>query len=202
MEWLPAWLGNPLLWEGIAVLLALAYLLLATRENILCWYCALASTAIYSVLFLDVSLLMESALNVYYMVMAVYGWYQWNSGGEQHQGVSIRRLALSQHVLLITATVALSAVSGFFLSEHSSAVWPYVDSLTTWFSVVTTYMVARKILENWLYWIVIDAVSIPLYIDRGLQLTALLFVAYIAIAVYGYVSWHRHFVQQSASAHA
>ena len=68
-------------WEAFAVFLAIAYLLLAVRENILCWYCALFSTAIYIFLFWNVSLLMESALNVYYLLMAVYGWYQWKYGG-------------------------------------------------------------------------------------------------------------------------
>jgi len=100
-----------------------------------------------------------------------------------------------QHALIITAIVILSIVSGYLLNEHSTAAWPYVDSFTTWASVITTYLVARKYLQNWLYWIVIDAVSVPLYIDRGLNLTALLFFAYIIIAVIGYFSWLGHFRQ-------
>ena len=94
---------------------------------------------------------------------------------------------------MITAIVVLSSVSGYLLGEHSTAAWPYVDSFTTWASVITTYLVARKYLQNWLYWIVIDAVSVPLYIDRGLNLTALLFVAYVVIAVVGYFKWRDHF---------
>ena len=90
-----------------------------------------------------------------------------------------------------TDTVLL--VSGWLLSQHTSAAWPYVDSFTTWASVFTTYLVARKYLQNWLYWIVIDAVSVPLYIERGLSLTALLFAAYIVIAVLGYISWRNHY---------
>jgi nicotinamide mononucleotide transporter len=86
----------------------------------------------------------------------------------------------------------LSVTSGYLLSEHSHAAWPYVDSFTTWASVISTYLVTRKYLQNWLYWIVIDAVSVPLYIERGLSLTALLFVAYIVIAVVGYFSWRGH----------
>ena len=82
--------------------------------------------------------------------------------------------------------------SGYLLAENTTAVWPYVDAFTTWGSVVTTFMVARKILENWLYWIVIDSVSIFLYIDRGLYLTALLFVAYVVIVIIGFFNWKRH----------
>ena len=183
--------------EVTAVVFAMAYLLLAVRENVLCWLFAFLSTAIYTVLFWDVSLLMESALNVYYMVMAVYGWYQWTRGGtngdELPHALAVRSMSGSHHVWVIAAIVVLSSVSGYLLGEHSSAAWPYVDSFTTWASVITTYLVTRKYLQNWLYWIVIDAVSVPLYIDRGLNLTALLFVAYVVIAVVGYLKWRDHF---------
>ena len=182
--------------EVAAVVFAMAYLLLAVRENVLCWLFAFLSTAIYTVLFWDVSLLMESALNVYYMAMAVYGWYQWTrggtNGGDEPHALAIRSMSGQQHALVITAIAILCIVSGYLLSEHSSAAWPYVDSFTTWASVITTYLVARKYLQNWLYWIVIDTVSIPLYIDRGLNLTALLFVAYVVIAVIGYFKWREH----------
>lgn len=183
-------------WEAVAVIFAIAYLLLAVKENILCWLFALLSTAIYTILFWDVSLLMESALNVYYMAMAVYGWQQWTRGGSNgdsgSRALAIRPMSVMQHVIVIAAVTILTLVSGYLLGEHSSAAWPYVDSFTTWASVITTYLVARKYLENWLYWIVIDTVSIPLYIDRGLNLTALLFVAYVVIAVIGYFKWRDH----------
>jgi len=183
-------------WEVAAVIFAIAYLLLAVREKVLCWLFAFISTAIYTVLFWDVSLLMDSALNVYYMAMAVYGWHQWTRGGANGGGqhaLAVRTMSGRQHLLVITAIAVLSMVSGYLLSEHSNAAWPYVDSFTTWASVITTYLVTRKYLQNWLYWIVIDAVSVPLYIDRGLGLTALLFAAYIIIAFFGYFSWRAHF---------
>ena len=184
-------------WEVAAVIFAIAYLLLAVRENILCWLFAFLSTVIYTVLFWDVSLLMESALNVYYMAMAVYGWYQWTHGGhngsDEPHALAVQSMSARQHALVIAMIAVLTTVSGYLLGEHSSAAWPYVDSFTTWASVITTYLVTRKYLQNWLYWIVIDTVSIPLYIDRGLGLTALLFAAYVVIAVFGYISWQRHF---------
>ncbi len=183
--------------EVTAVVFAMAYLLLAVRENVLCWLFAFLSTAIYTVLFWDVSLLMESALNVYYMAMAVYGWHQWTHGGsngdDRPHALAVRSMSGAQHAMVITGIAVLSFVSGYLLSEHSSAAWPYIDSFTTWASVITTYLVARKYLQNWLYWVVIDTVSVPLYIDRGLNLTALLFVAYVVIAVVGYFKWREHF---------
>ena len=192
-------LANMSPWETIAVVLAIAYLLLATRENLLCWYCAFVSTAIYTALFWDVNLLMDSGLNVYYMGMAVYGWYQWRFGGAQHDGVAIRTLPVSNHVTIIASIVALTAISGLLLSENTDAAWPYVDSFTTWASVITTVMVARKILENWLYWFVIDAISVPLYLERELYLTAVLFITYLVIVIIGFLSWRQRYVKQNVA---
>ncbi len=188
-------------WEWLAVLLAIAYLLLALRENSLCWYCALASTAIYTGLFWDVSLLMESALNVYYMAMAIYGWYLWRHGkGQGDEGsVEISRWPLQRHLLAWGVIGGLTIVSGSLLANNTDAALPYLDSFTTWGGVLTTWMVARKILENWLYWMVIDSVSIFLYVDRGLHLTSLLFVAYVIIVVFGYFSWRKRLVNREST---
>ena len=190
------------LWEGVAVVLAIAYLLLAARENILCWYCALLTSAIYTALFWQVSLFMESVLNIYYMVMAVYGWQQWRYGGTNDAGARIRTLSGSNHCWIIGIVLLLSLVNGYWLSHHTSAAWPYVDAFMTWASVITTWMVARKILENWIYWMVIDSLSIPLYINRGLYLTAILFVGYVIIVVFGYLGWRRHYLAGNAVASA
>ena len=185
--------------EAAAVILAIAYLLLATRENILCWPCALLSTAIYTVLFWNVSLLMEALLNIYYMAMAVYGWRQWRCGGKAQTGVGIRTLSVKKHGMIIALILLMTLTSGYLLSRYSTAAWPYVDSLTTWASIITTVMVARKILENWIYWFVIDSISIPLYIERGLIPTALLFAGYLLIVVYGYCSWRQRFYNENAT---
>lgn len=178
-------------WELCAVILAIAYLLLIMRENIWGWICALISTAIYTVLFWEVSLLMDSALNVYYMGMAVYGWMHWKLGGKEHHGVSITQWRAATHIAAIGLILLATLVSGYLLAQNTQAAWPYLDSFTTWASVLTTYMVAKKVLENWLYWIVIDAVALALYIDRGLYLTALLFFAYLIICVFGYLGWKK-----------
>jgi len=187
-------------WETLAVVLAIAYLLLAVGEHISCWYCAFISTAIYVFLFWNVSLLMESALNVFYMAMAIYGWQQWKYGGRKKSGVPISTLGLRQNILIIGGILVITLVSGSLLSQHSDAAWPYVDSFTTWASVITTVMVAKKILENWLYWLVIDSISIPLYVDRGLYPTAMLFVAYLIIVIFGYIKWRRHYLEQQSLA--
>ena len=183
-------------WELLAVILALLYLLLAMKERIECWYAAFISTGIYIYLFWDVSLLMESALQIYYLAMAVYGWWQWRKQSEQDEDLTIHTWSMPQHALVAVSIVILTVVSGYFLSENTSAALPYLDSFTTWGAVVTTYMVTKKVLENWLYWIVIDGVSVFLYLDRGLYLTAVLFLLYVIMVVFGFLQWLPRYREQ------
>jgi len=180
-------------WELCAVVLGIAYLLLAMRESPGCWYAAFASTAIFLVLFWQVGLLMESALQVYYLAMAVYGWWHWQHGSDDQQPLTISSWGGRQHLLAASTVLVMAAASGWLLQQYSGAALPYLDSFTTWGSIVTTWMVARKILENWLYWLLIDSVSIYLYIDRELYLTALLFAAYLVIVLFGYRQWLLHY---------
>ena len=180
----------------LAVLLGVAYLLLAMRERIACWYAAFVSTAIYLWLFWQVGLLMESALQVYYLLMAVYGWYSWRGGVQQDTVLRISTWPLRRHLLVIGGVLLLSSVSGALLAHYTQARLPYLDSFTTWGSLVTTWMVARKLLENWLYWVCIDSLSIYLYLDRELYLTALLFALYVVIVIFGFIEWLRHYRTQ------
>ena len=182
-------------WEVPAVVLAILYLVLAARENIWCWAAAFVSTAIYVYVFFDVNLFLESALQIYYLGMAVYGWYQWRPT-DQSSTLPISTWSLKKHSVVIATTGAIVVTSGYLLSENTTAALPYVDAFTTWYAVVTTYMVTKKILENWGYWFVIDSVSVYLYYSRGLYLTALLFVAYLVIIVFGYVKWKKEYDQQ------
>lgn len=184
--------------ETVAVVLSIAYLVLAMKENSLCWYCAFFSTAIYVLIFGDVSLYMESALNGYYMAMAIYGWYQWQRGGTKNQGIALSVWSAGQHFMAIGLIVLATVTSGYLLSVTTEARLPYIDSFTTWASILTTVMVARKVLENWLYWIVIDSVSIFLYLDRELYQTAAMFGLYLVLATLGYFAWRKNYLEQNA----
>ena len=183
--------------ETLAVFLGIGYLLLAMRESSLCWYCAFFSTALYVWIFGDVSLYMESALNVYYMAMAIYGWLQWQRGGADKSGVKIIRWTARQHILGVAIILVASVTSGYLLSSNTAAKLPYLDSFTTWGSIFTTIMVAQKVLENWLYWIVINSVSIYLYIDRGLDQTAAMFFLYLGLATIGFLMWKKAYDTQN-----
>jgi nicotinamide mononucleotide transporter len=185
------WLALTSAWELVAVILALAYLLLAVRRSLWCWLAALVSSAIYLVLMLQVKLYMQSALQVFYVGMAVYGYFEWRKGRDAAGEVQIARWSARTHWLVIGAVVAISGLNGWLLARSTDAAWPYLDSFVTWGSVITTVMVARRVIENWLYWIVVDGIAAYVYFRQGLNPTGLLFVVYIGIVIHGYWVWRR-----------
>lgn len=176
-------------WEALAVVLAVAYLVLAIRQNIWCWAAAALSTLIFLFVMYGAGLYMESALQLFYLAMAGYGWWQWRGGVHGSRELQVTTWPARHHLIALSAVAVLVAASGGLLHRFTEAALPFWDSLTTWGAVVATFMVARKILENWVYWFVIDAISVGLYTARGLNLTALLFVAYLVMIVIGYRSW-------------
>jgi nicotinamide mononucleotide transporter len=137
----------------------------------------------------------ESGLNVFYAAIAVYGWYQWRYGGQAPGGAAavlpIGTWPLRTHVLALGGIALAGAAVGWLLHRYTAAAFPYADSWVTVASIVTTYMVARKIIENWPYWLVIDSVSLYLYVLRGLNLYAALFALYLVLVVIGWYRWRR-----------
>ena len=185
--------------ELIAVALAVLYLLLAVKENLYCWHAAFFSTLIFLYLFWQVQLYMESALQVFYLFMAIYGWWQWRRIHADDKQLKIQRWSRSRHGLIIGAVLVLSGASGLSLTHYTNAQLPYLDAFTTWDSIAATYMVTQKVLENWAYWLMIDTVSIYLYLDRALYFTALLFLIYILIIGYGWYRWQQRYAQQAVA---
>ena len=175
--------------EWIAVALALAYLVFAVRQHIACWFFAAASSAIFLWLFARAGLAMQSLLQLFYIAMAAYGWYSWRGGRSSSQeSRPVVRWPLRRHLAAV-AGILLVSTSAWVWAAGDSASVRYVDAVTAWGSVLATWLVARKVLENWLYWIVLDLMAAGLYWSQDLLATALLFVLYSAIAVHGYRSW-------------
>lgn len=185
-------------WEAVAAGLGLAYLLLAVRRSLWCWLCAFISTAIYLVLFAQAKLYMQSALNVFYLAMAIYGFIEWRRGRSDEGEVLVRSWPLHMHLLAAVLIAAATGINGWLLAHNTDAVAPYLDSFVTWSSVVTTWMVARRLIENWLYWVVIDSLAAYLYFSQQLLVTALLFVLYVGIVIHGYFRWQRQRELQAA----
>ncbi|MDX3773475.1 nicotinamide riboside transporter PnuC [Chromatiaceae bacterium AAb-1] len=187
--------------ELLAVLLALAYVLLAMKQSLWCWPAALLSTLLYVHIMWHSALLSDALLQVYYAGMAVYGWWRWQQLRQPHhqnKGM-VCEWPWSRHCLLISCTFLAGLVLGQLMASYTHADFAYLDAQTTCFSIVATFLVARKLVSNWLYWVVIDAVSIYVYLQKNLYFTTVLFMLYTLIAVIGYFAWLRHYRQQSGT---
>ena len=171
--------------ESVAVLFSILYVILAAKENIWCWAAAIISVSLYVYIFYTVQLYPETGLQIFYFIMAIVGYYMWNKQDKER----IKEWSETKHLLIIFIGAIFTFFMGFYFSTYTDSQMPIIDSFTTVFSIIATYMVIKKVLGNWLYWIVIDAVSVYIYFNRDLHLTSLLFVAYTIIAVFGYFAW-------------
>ena len=177
--------------EIFAVSSAISYLILAAKEDVRCWYAALFSSLLYMYIMYTAGLIMESFLQIFYICMAIYGWYIWSNKINVEQELKITSWKKQYHLYAIIIVTLLAIISGFLLEKYTQAALPFLDAFTTWGAIITTYMVAKKIIENWIYWFVIDSISIYLFISRELYLTALLFLIYLIIIIFGYRSWRK-----------
>lgn len=190
-------LFTPIL-EWVAVFSGVLYVIFAARQRMLCWFFAFVSSAIYVWLCFESQLYLETILQVFYVLMAIFGWQQWVKAekrtlpeDEQEELVLIKQWHWRYHLLTLLLGAALTVGLGYYFETALNQQNAYLDALTTVFSFVATFMVTARVLENWLYWIVIDAVSIYLYYTRDLKLSALLFMFFTVLAVYGYFKWRK-----------
>ncbi len=178
--------------ESAAVLLAITYVVLAIRQNILCWAAMLASALIFVAVFHAALLYLQAALQIFYAAMAVYGWHQWRHAGDRDAGARIHTWNGTRHVQVLAGIAVTSLLVGWTM-RHSGTAFPYVEALVTVAAIVTTFMMAHKLLENWLYWLAIDTISVGLYLARELYLTALLFLFYLILSIMGFLRWRRDY---------
>jgi nicotinamide mononucleotide transporter len=176
--------------ELLAAALALVYVPLAIGQRLSCWIAAFVSAVLYVWVFFSARLYMESLLQAFFAAMAVYGFRQWQhgkGGGELY----VTRWPVARHGLALLGIVAAAAVNAFFLARFTPAANPFIDSMLTWSSVFTTFLVARKVYENWYWWLAIDSLSVCLYFTRHLYLTMLLYSVYVILCVIGMREWRR-----------
>ena len=174
--------------EIFAVVSALAYVLLASKQNFLCWPMSLLSCTIYAWLCYDVKLYLESFLQVFYFAFALYGWFKWY---EKSEILKPSFQSFSKNIKVVFGLFLVGTAIGFFVSNFTDAALPFVDSLIFVYSIYATYITALKIIESWIYWIVIDLVSVFVYINRGLHVTSLLFLLYTILAFFGFFAWFK-----------
>jgi len=181
--------------EAVAVVTGLTYVLLILRRNRWGWVAGAISSTIYVIIAARARLPMQSVLQAYYVVMAVYGWISWTRNAAEQEG-RIFRWPLRRHLLAIAAILAVSVLSARLLAAETRAAWPLLDSMTTWTSFLATWLVARSVLENWCYWICADLIMVFLFLRQGYVPTAGLFTSYIIVAMFGLRAWLRRYRQQ------
>jgi len=187
-----SWLiGNYI--EILGVITSLVYLYFSVRQIIWLWPFGILSSALFILIFFSSKFYADMGLQVYYLGVSVYGWYYWSrrSGPGQGEGRPVTRLSSRMTVILTAVTAGLLLAIVFILKRFTDSDLPWGDAFTTAASVVATWMLARKILEHWLVWIVVDIVAAGLYLYKGLYPTTLLYLLYSGIAVAGYFQWKK-----------
>lgn len=184
-------------WEIFAALLGMAYIIFAARESQWCWPLAFISTLIYTILFWEGQLPMQALLNFYYIGMAVYGYMLWRKHGIAKESLAITSWSWNKQLIFIAIGTVLSFIAAYYLEASETSQRPYLDASVTIFSVMNTYLMAKKVLQNWLYWVVIDAAAVVLYAQSGFYATVVLFSVYTILAIIGFLNWQKLYRQQS-----
>jgi nicotinamide mononucleotide transporter len=186
-----SWVGAHYV-EILGVIFSILYLIFCIRQNILLWPLGIASALLYMVVFYQSKFYADMGLNGYYVVISIYGWLLWRKGSaEGGSKLAVSRLGKRHALILLGFTAAAFAGIGLVLDRYTDSPVPYWDAFTTAVSFTATWLLARKILENWILWIIVDAVSMGLYLYRGLYPTLFLFAIYTTMAVIGYLKWSR-----------
>lgn len=184
--------------ETLGFLSGVVCVYLVVKENIWNWPVGLANNVFYVIVFWRARLFADMSLQVVYFALGVLGWYRWLLGGGSRDSLSISRAGkLSLVYLGIFVAVATTVLTFYLRKVHDAA--PFLDACTSVLSVAAQYLLTKKILENWLFWIATDALSIGLYLYKDLALTALLYFVFFVMCISGLIQWYRTFRRESAS---
>ena len=183
-----AW-GAPFTWlELLAFVLSVLMVLANQRQRIVGWPLAIVASALYFALFLRGKLYGEAALQLFFVALAIWGWWQWWRGVDGH-ALPVRRLNPQGWWLCAASVLVGGPLLGWLLSRYTDSPLPYWDALPTIGSVVATVLLGRKFIENWPLWIVVNLASVALFTQRGYWLTVLLYAALIPLAAQGWRAW-------------
>lgn len=184
--------------EILGTVLGLVYVFLSIKQNILTWLTGLLTSVLYIYVFFVSKFYADMALQVYYVWVSIYGWWLWSKGVDTKKGhisMPVSRLKTKTTVILALISMALWAGIFFILKFFTDSPVPFGDAFTTALSIVATWMLARKIIEHWIIWVVVDFVSLVLYVYKGLYPTSIMFVVYTGAAVWGYFEWKKQLVK-------
>jgi len=182
--------------EWLAVVSTIMYVILVAKRLIICWLFAFVGSALFVYLCYEGNLYIESILQLFYVIMAVVGWLSWKKS--ELKDNTIVKWKMNSHLLNVAISGVLAFILGYLFENYSNQANPYIDAFTTLYSLSATYMVTKKILGNWIYWIIIDLVSIYLYAQRDYNLTAVQYGLFTILAVFGFFAWRKEYKTQKA----
>jgi len=177
--------------EIFAALITVVSIVLTAVENIWCWPTGIVSVVLYGWIFWNARLYANAGLQGVYLVLIIYGWYQWLHGGKNHAQLKVSRTPLWGWVVTVLLGTVATAAAAWWMKAHTDAAMPLPDAATTAFSIVAEAMTARKWIENWVLWIVIDAVTTWMLVTQKLYPSALLYASFVPLAVYGWIEWRK-----------
>ena len=198
-------LNQILLWitqnyiELLGLVFGLLYIVFSIKENIWCWPVGFITSALYIYVFFNTKFYADMGLQVYYLLVSVYGWYHWMFGSKSRKqdDLKVSRTKARIAIYLSLAFIILFVLISYILVNFTDSEVPYWDAFTTAASFVATWMLARKLIEHWIIWVVVDTVSLGLYIYKGLYPTVILFAVYTLLAILGYVAWKKQLIEKS-----
>jgi len=185
--------------EIIGTLSGFIFLYLEIKQNKWLWPVGLFSALMYIYVFFVAKFYADMGLQFYYVFISIYGWFHWSrSKGQNEDELPVVNLSIGLFFKLLLASLLIYIGISFILVNYTDSPIPYWDSFTTALSIVATWMLARKILEQWLVWVLVDAVSMGLYLYKGLYPTSILFAFYTVLALYGYYQWKKDMLKSKA----
>jgi nicotinamide mononucleotide transporter len=192
------WLVEAFLWiakkhiEIFATITGFIYLIYSIEGDIKLWFFGLVNSALFVYIFFNAGIYADMSLSVYYVLVSIYGWIHWSIyRGDKIKEIPYSRTNFSEAIIIFLVSLLLFILMVYILKYYTNSTIPYLDSFTTALSITATWMLARKMIEHWLLWVVVDAVSIGMYIYKGLYPTSFLFGVYTVLAVSGFITWKK-----------
>ena len=186
--------------EWTAAIITAVSVYLQTRENIWNWPTAIVSVVMYTVVYVKSGLYSDAGLQMYFLVTSIYGWVHWIRGGQGHSVLHVTRASAKVWTWCVVLGVAFWFVDATLTSRLKGVAFPYIDAATTTVSLIAQWMITRKLLENWILWIVVNVVYVPVLLLKGLYPTALLYLVMLFIAIKGFIDWRRSYYNSRATA--
>ena len=181
--------------EAVAVFFGILSVVMVVRQNIWCWPFGLVQVTLYVYIFLEVKLYSDLILHIVYIILQIYGWHHWLHGGRNDTELEVSQLDYRGRLVWPVCALVGTALWGYGMATFTDASLPYGDAFTTVTSLVAQWLMARKRIENWLFWIAVDVVAIGIYWQKELVLTSGLYAIFLGLSVVGWFAWRKSFAK-------